>query len=408
MFRILMVSLITFANACVFAATATRPNIVIIMADDLGYRDVSCYGCIDFKTPHIDALAADGIRMTNGYVSHPYCSPSRAGLITGRYQQRFGHEHNPPYLEDDARIGIDAETRLLPDIFREHGYVTGLVGKWHLGAGQPFRPIERGFVEFYGFLGGGHHYFQVKPNGTNYDSPMWRNASPSDDQLTYLTDDLTREAQSFILRHNHQPFCLLLMYNAPHAPDHVTDEYMAMVNHIPHAGRKKYAALVRGVDSGVGRIRKLLDEYGLSKNTIFVFLSDNGGRAGVSDNRPLRGNKGWLHEGGIRVPMIIAWPDKIAPGTTYHHAVSAVDLLPTAMAAANIERPADVDGVDLLPYLNQTLHEPPHETLYWRVCGGEGFAVRNGDWKLVHDVGMSSPELYNLADDPAEDQDLSH
>ena len=188
-----------------------RPNLIVIMVDDMGYRDASCYGCIDFTTPNIDALAESGVRMTEGYVSHPYCSPSRAGLMSGRYQQRFGHEHNPPYLEDNNEIGIDKATRLLPDILKEQGYATGLVGKWHLGAGKPFRPAVRGFTEFYGFLGGGHHYFKVDPEGKGYNSPLWRDHAPVADKPTYLTDDLTKEAEAFIDRHKNKPFCLLLM-----------------------------------------------------------------------------------------------------------------------------------------------------------------------------------------------------
>ena len=401
----LMIVLLALTTIHAYPQNA-RPNVVIIMADDLGYRDLSCYGCKDFTTPHIDALASDGVRMTDGYVTHPYCSPSRAGLVTGRYQQGFGHEHNPPYLEQDHKIGIDAKTRLLPDIMREHGYTTGLIGKWHLGAGPPFRPASRGFSEFYGFLGGGHHYFRVKPGGKNYDSPMWRDHAPTGDKLTYLTDDLTAEAQAFITRNQDKPFCLLLMYNAPHSPDHVIDSYMALVRDIAHEGRRKYAALVQGVDVGVGEVRKTLDELGLTDNTIVVFLSDNGGRRGVSDNRPLRGNKGWLHEGGIRVPLIISWPSTLQKGETFRKPVCSLDLIPTAMTAAKIPVPDGVSGVDLLPYLTGQNNAPPHQTLYWRVCGGKGYAIRHGDWKLVHDVCMDKPMLYNLAKDLGEDQNL--
>lgn len=403
----LLATAVTAPQSALAQAQSARPNVVIIMVDDMGYRDASCYGCVDFTTPHIDALADDGIRLTDGYVSHPYCSPSRAGLVSGRYQQRFGHEHNPPYLEDNDELGIDAGTRLLPDVMREHGYATGLIGKWHLGAGEPFRPANRGFTEFYGFLGGGHHYFNVNPNGKNYSSPMWRDHAPTDDRLTYLTDDLTAEAQAFITRHRGGPFCLLLMYNAPHSPDHVTDQYMARVADIPNLERRKYAALVQGVDEGVGRVRATLAELGLTENTLVVFVSDNGGRAGSADNRPLRGNKGWLHEGGIRVPFVLSWPGTLAKGQTYEHPVITLDLLPTAMAAANIDIPDGVDGIDLRPYLTNQTDQPPHPTLYWRVCGGEGYAVRDGDWKLVHDVSMPEPRLYNLARDLGEDHDLS-
>lgn len=384
------------------------PNLVIIMADDLGYRDLSCYGCIDFQTPHIDDLAAAGVRCTNGYVSHPYCSPSRAGLVSGRYQQRFGHEHNPPYREDDDQIGIDPATRLLPNIMRESGYVTGLIGKWHLGAGEPFRPVTRGFSEFYGFLGGGHDYFRVDPGGSEYTGPIWRDDAPTDDRLSYLTDDLTSEAEAFIDRHADDPFCLLLMYNAPHAPDQVTDAYRSMVEDIEHPQRKRYAALVRGVDEGVGRVRAKLGEKGLSERTLLVLLSDNGGRRSVADNRPLRGNKGWLHEGGVRVPFILARPGTLPAGATYEHPVIALDLLPTAMTAAGITLPADLDGLDLMPFLTGGNDRPPHETLYWRVSGGAGYALRRGNFKLVHDIAMNEPALYDLTSDPGEDHDLAH
>lgn len=390
---------------------ASRANVVIIMADDLGYRDVSCYGCEDFETPSIDALASRGIRCTNGYVSHPYCSPSRAGLVSGTYQQSFGHEHNPAYDESNREIGIDANTKLLPAIMAEAGYKTGLIGKWHLGAGEPFRPVPRGFDEFYGFLGGGHHYFEVNPEGKSYNSPMWRGTETVADQLTYLTDDLTAEGLQFIERNQANPFCLLMMYNAPHSPDHVTQEYLERVKSIEHRGRRNYAALVQGVDEGVKRIAAKLDELNLTQKTLIVFLSDNGGRRGVSDNRPLRGNKGWLHEGGIRVPFILSMPGRLTEGTVYEKPVTALDLLPTAMALGNVDVPEGRDGVNLTPFLTGEMSEEidgvPHETLYWRVCGGGGYAIRDDDWKLVHDVGMDSAELYDLSQDIGEDNNVA-
>lgn len=404
--RILLGLSIAFASFNAHPESA-KPNVVVIMVDDMGYRDASCYGCIDFKTPHIDALAADGVRMTDGYVTHPYCSPSRAGFVSGRYQQSFGHEHNPHYDENDSKTGIDVDTRLLPDIMKAHGYATGLVGKWHLGAGEPFRPAVRGFTDFYGFLGGGHHYFKVDLNAKAYNGPLWRDHGPVEDQPTYLTDDLTNEGIDFIKRNKDKPFCLLLMYNAPHSPDHVTDEYMAKVKDIPNMNRRRYAALVQGVDAGVAQVRTTLDELGLAEDTLVVFLSDNGGRRGPSDNRPLRGNKGWLHEGGIRVPFIMAWPGTLPKDKVYRQPISSLDLLPTVMTAADIPVPKGVNGRDILPHLTGKIDTPPHQTLYWRVSGGEGYAVRHGNWKLVHDVGMPKAMLYNLAEDLAEDNDLS-
>lgn len=380
-----------------------RPNFVFVMVDDLGYRDVGCYGCVDFSTPNIDKLAKSGVRCTSGYVTHPYCSPSRAGFLSGRYQQRFGHEHNPP--PQDQTVGIDVGTRTLPNHLKAAGYATGLIGKWHVGEGAPFRPIVRGFSEFYGFLGGGHHYFKALPDGKNSTGPMWRGDSPTRDELTYLTDDLTAEAEAFLDRNAGNPFCLLLAYNAPHAPDHVTDEYLASVANIKHPGRKKYAALVQGIDSGVGRVLAKLNSLKLIEKTLVVFWSDNGGRRGVSDNRPLRGNKGWLHEGGIRVPFIMSFPGVLAPNSTFEYPLVAFDLLPTALAMAKLPLPKDIDGVDLTPYLTGRNVGSPHSTIYWRVSGGQGFAVRQNNWKLVHDIAMDRPMLYDLANDIGENQD---
>ena len=384
-----------------------RPNFVIIMADDLGYSDLGCYGCQDFETPAIDTLARHGIRFTDGYVSHPYCSPSRAGLLSGKYQQSVGHECNPAYDESNSAIGIDTSTTLLPARLEAADYRTALIGKWHLGAGKPFRPAVRGFSDFYGFLGGGHDYFKTDPQGKNYNSPIWRDHQPTSDTLTYLTDDLTTEAEHFIASHRNQPFCLLLMYNAPHAPDQVTKDYLQRVASIQHPGRRRYAALVQGVDAGVNRIVNKLAALSLTKDTLVIFLSDNGGRRGVSDNRPLRGNKGWLHEGGIRVPMIASMPGTLAEGTVFREPVLAIDWLPTALQMAGIEIPQGCDGVDLMPFLNGHRNAPPHSTLFWRVSGGAGYAVRQGDWKLVHDIGMPQPALYNLSNDLGEDHDLS-
>lgn len=384
-----------------------KPNIVVIMADDLGYSDLGCYGCQDFETPAIDALARGGVRFTDGYVSHPYCSPSRAGFLSGRYQQSVGHECNPPYDESNSKIGIDINTTLLPARLQDAGYRTALIGKWHLGAGKPFRPVTRGFTDFYGFLGGGHDYFKTDPQGKNYNSPIWRNHQPTADTLTYLTDDLTAEAERFVKSNQDHPFCLLLMYNAPHSPDQVTDEYLQRVASIKHPGRRRYAALVQGVDAGVNRIVNQLNSLSLTKNTLVIFLSDNGGRRGVSDNRPLRGNKGWLHEGGIRVPMIFSMPGTLPEGTVYRQPVMAIDLLPTALHMAGVAIPNTCDGIDLLPFLTSKRDAPPHPMLYWRVSGGEGFAVRKGDWKLVQDIGMPKPELYNLSNDLGENHDLS-
>ena len=384
----------------------TPPNVLVILVDDLGYRDLSCMGCEDFETPNLDALAASGVRLTQGYVSHPYCSPSRAGLLTGRHQQRFGHEHNPRYDEGDRETGTDVDEAMLPALLEGTGYRTGIIGKWHVGAGEPFRPLARGFDEFFGFLGGGHHYF-LADGKDEYRGPLWRGSAPTEEKPVYLTDDLTDEAAAFIERSADQPFFLLLSYNAPHSPDHVTDEYLEPLAHIEHPGRRRYAGLVAAVDAGVGRLVDALEEHDLRQDTLVVFLSDNGGRRNVSDNRPLRGNKGWLHEGGLRVPFLWSWPGHLPAGRVYGEPMSALDILPTVLARAGVPSPGDLDGVDVLPHLAGERDGPPHDALHWRVCGGEGWAVRRGSWKVVQDIAMARPELYDLALDPGENHDLA-
>ena len=383
-----------------------RPNVLVVLVDDLGWRDLGCQGAEDIPTPHLDALAASGVRMTQGYVSHPYCSPSRAGILTGRYQQRFGHEHNPRYDEASDEIGSDVRETFLPALLSDAGYATAHVGKWHVGAGEVFRPLARGYDEFFGFLGGGHDYFRAD-GSSEYAGPLWRGAAPTDEQPTYLTDDLTNEALAFVRRNRGGPFFLLLAYNAPHSPDHVTEEYMASLQHIPNERRRRYAGLVGGVDAGVGRLMAELEELGIERDTLVIFLSDNGGRRGPSDNRPLRGNKGWLHEGGIRVPFLMSWPGVLPAGVTYDAPITALDVLPTAVSLAGLQLPADLDGLDLMPHLLGERTEAPHDTLHWRVCGGEGWAVRRGRWKLVRDVSMEAPALYDLEQDLGEDRDLA-
>jgi len=395
------------AAASVAAEPPQRPpNVLVILVDDLGYRDLGCQGCVDFKTPHIDKLASGGVRLTSGYVSHPYCSPSRAGILTGRYQQRFGHEHNLRYDESDVVNGTDVKEVMLPALLGKAGYATTHIGKWHVGAGEPFRPLARGYGEFFGFLGGGHHYF--KADGKNeYGAPLWRGAAATDTQPTYLTDDFTNEALAFMERNKKRPFFVLLAYNAPHSPDHVPPRYLESVASIPHKARRRYAGLVRGVDAGVGKLMAKLEELKLDDETLVVFLSDNGGRRGSSDNRPLRGNKGWLHEGGLRVPFIWRWPGKLPAGAAYGKPVSSLDVLPTALAQAGVALPEDLDGVDVLPHLRGEAKGPPHRTLHWRVCGGEGYAIRHDDYKLVREVAVDRSALFNLADDLGEDHDLA-
>ena len=390
------------------AAQQRRPNIVVIVADDLGYADVGFQGAKDIPTPHLDALAKSGIRCTSGSVSHPFCSPTRAGMLTGRYQQRFGHENNPLYDPNDERLGLPLTETLLPKVLSDGGYRTGIVGKWHLGAAPQFHPLKRGFAEQFGFIGGGHDYFeaQMELPAREYLVPLERNGKPVALQGKYLTEELTGAACDFVERHRAGPFFLYLAYNAPHTPQHVTDKYMERVKGVASEKRRKHAAMVCSVDDGVGAVMASLRSHGLEENTLVFFISDNGGPTGVTeaDNTPLRGAKGQVYEGGIRVPFVARWKGRLTPGV-YAQPVSSLDLFPTICGVAGVKSSAKLDGVDLLPFLSGARKGAPHERLFWRTGGGVLYAVREGKWKLV--VREGQPELYDLDADIGERRNLA-
>jgi arylsulfatase A-like enzyme len=253
---------------------AHRPNIVVILADDLGYAGMSCQGCKDIPTPHIDSLAAAGVRCTSGYVSCPVCSPTRAGLMTGRYQQRFGHEFNPgPAQQAGVDFGLPLDQKTIADYLKTAGYTTGITGKWHLGFEEAYNPLHRGFDEYFGFLGGAHKYLNPSaPPG----APILRGLKPVDEK-EYLTDAFTREAVAFIDRHAKEPFFLYLPYNAVHAPLQTPEKYLDRFKNIEDPKRRKHAAMVSAMDDGVGAVIEKLQATGLEDNTLIFFLSDNGG-----------------------------------------------------------------------------------------------------------------------------------
>ena len=405
------------------AAEPRRPNVVVLVADDMGFADVGVQGARDIPTPHIDALARSGVRCSNGYVSGPYCSPTRAGLLTGRYQQRFGHEFNPGGEAGIGKLGLPTTETTLVERFRAGGYRTGLVGKWHLGSAPEFHPQRRGFDEFFGFLGGAHTYF----------AGATRNILRGAEVVTereYLTDAFAREAVAFIDRHQKgdKPFFLEVTFNAVHTPLEATDGRLARFAAIPDRQRRTYAAMLSAMDDAVGAIRAKLKAAGLEEDTLVFFFSDNGGPTMLgttingSSNAPLRGSKRTTLDGGIRVPFVVSWPGKLPAGRTYDRPVIQLDILPTALAAAGVKLdPAwNVDGVDLLPFLLADPAAPgPHEALCWRF--GPQDAIRMGDWKLVRydtavDTGARSQpasiavtphRLYNLAADPGESRDLA-
>ncbi len=391
---------------------AERPNVIVIVADDLGFSDVGFNGCKEIPTPHLDALASSGVVFDQGYASHPYCSPSRAGLLTGRYQQRFGHECNPNSTRNSGSDGLPLTETLISDLLGMSGYRTAAIGKWHLGDEEQFWPIERGFDEWFGFTGGGMNYWGDVGKRFPLRGVLRNGAPVPKTELTYLTDDFSRAAVEFIRREPTDPFFLYLAYNAPHGPDQVTREHLEKTQHIEYGGRAVYGAMVAAMDEGIGRVMTTLKDCGIEQDTLVFFYSDNGGRAEHAVNFPYRGHKGMLFEGGIRVPFCVAWPGQIAADQHYDKPVTALDIFPTILAAAEVNPTpgTKLDGVNLLPYLRGEAQGEPHRQLFWRyACGDDefGYAVRDGNDKLVYSVFKGRHLLFDLASDPWERHDLA-
>lgn len=388
------------------------PNIIVILTDDAGYVDFGCYGGTVIPTPQIDSLARDGVRFSNGYVTASVCCPSRAGLLTGRYQQRFGHECNgpgkvlPPYRDDQGGLAVDEQT--IGTSLQALGYRTMAVGKWHMGLAPQFFPLNRGFHEFFGMKGGSRGYFPI-PGKPGPGQVMWKNQEeyPEED-LRYLTDDFTDAAIDFIQRHPATPFFLYLSYNAVHTPMHAEAEDLEAFADLGDKTRRTYAAMDKALDDGVGRVLETLRDLGLEQNTLVFFINDNGGATNNgSDNGPLRGMKGSKWEGGIRVPFMVKWPARFPAGTTYEAPVSALDILATSVAAAGGDpgaHPKPLDGVNLIPFLTGTSQGEPHPQLFWR--RSVAAACRQGPWKLIRTQGNPTL-LFNLDQDPGETHDLA-
>ena len=394
------------------------PNLVVIMTDDQGYADVGFNGCKDIPTPNIDKIAGEGIRFTNGYVTYSVCGPSRAGFITGRYQQRFGFERNPQYQPGDPNMGVPLSEETIADVVKKAGYKSGIVGKWHLGAHPDLHPLSRGFDFFYGHLGGGHNYFPemltIKDSYAADDEPdsyrTWilRNHEPVEPRK-YLTDEFSDAAVEFIESNKDGPFFLFLSYNAPHTPMQATEEYLARFPDIQDKTRRTYAAMVSAVDDGVGRVLGKLEELGLDENTLLFFLSDNGGSPkNASVNTPLRGHKSDVWEGGYRVPFALQWKGKLPAGIDYDNPVSSLDILATIAGLANVavapERP--LDGVNLVPYLTGEKEGAPHDLILLRKWDQKRYAVRKGDYKLIIPGEDKKPLLFNLAKDIGEENNI--
>ncbi len=405
----------------VVTAPAAPPNILVILGDDLGYGELGCQGYTrEIPTPHVDSIAAHGIRFTNGYVSGPYCSPTRAGLMTGRYQTRFGHEFNPgPAKVALKNFGLALGETTIAQRLKTAGYTTGWFGKSHLGYEPPFHPLKRGFDEFYGFLGGAHSYLDAEEDPSN---PILRGTTRTNDIDGYTTDAFARETLAFIERNRNRPWYAYLAFNAVHGPLEATDKYLSRFSHLKDPRRRTYAAMQSAMDDAVGLVLAKIRELGQEENTLIIFFSDNGGPtpSTTSGNGPLRGYKAQTWEGGIRIPFMVQWKGRIPAGRVDDRPVIQLDVLPTALAAAGVAIKPEwkLDGVNLLPYLTGERNTAPHEALFWRF--GHQVAIRMGDWKLVKGAGLpglkltesgtgaiQGAELYNLAQDIGEKHNLA-
>ena len=424
------IALATAAIAALFALgnrgapQLPKPNIVVLFADDLGYGSVSWYGS-EIPTPNIDSIAENGVGFTSGYVTAPVCNPSRPALMTGRYQQRWGKEVNsqavPPV--GAARKSLPMSETSLATALKRQGYATGAVGKWQLGTSEGYHPLDRGFDSFLGM-----------PSGSRFVDPNWPNAriAPGHEDSgepdgtgryrgllrgrervsmdEYLTDLLGREGVSFIERHKDEPFFLYLAFHAPHGPIQTIDKYYERFPSIENETERIYAAMISALDDAVGAVLAELRNQGIEERTLIFFASDNGA-AKQSDidgrrNAPLIGHKRNLYEGGIRVPYLLQWTGRLDGGKRYAHPVSSLDIFPTALAAAGDEAGAgiDLDGVNLLPFIEGAREGAPHQHLVWR--SGPNSAVRRGDWKLLQSEGGLT-RLYNVEKDRGESEDLS-
>ena len=393
------------------------PNVIVIISDDQGYADVGFHGSEEIFTPNIDRIANNGVIFSEGYVSYAVCSPSRAGLITGKYQNRFGYTRNILLAPKDSTMGLPLTEQTLPDVLRKANYKTKAIGKWHLGAHESLVPERRGFDEFFGFIIGGHRYFpedltindltEARRQMDGYITRIYDNGNRIDTKK-YLTEELSDNAVKFIEDNSDNPFFLYLSYNAPHTPLQATKRDLERNMHIEVEKRRTYAAMVSSMDDGIGLILDKLEEKKITDNTIVIFFSDNGGVEwyNFSDNGVLRGIKGDFFEGGIRVPFTMQWPQKIKPGITYDKPIIALDVFATVASAASAEKyiKNNIDGVDLLPYLTGDKFGLPHEYLYWKNPDKDIDVVRDERYKYLR---IKNDEyIFDLKNDISEETNI--
>ncbi len=433
------------------------PNVILIMADDLGKYEVSSYGAEEISTPNIDAIGSNGVRFEDAYVTAPICAPSRASILTGRYQQRYGFETQPMdfYPTNKLEFGLGKRSDLgdwrvtsgpefptpwmmerqgippneinLAELFQAKGYVTGLIGKWHLGYGEEHLPNHRGFDYQYGFYGAFSLYTPSRktPGYVNYiqndmsSHHQWNMGRNENSAIRennkvvkegeYLTFALRDHAKEFISSHREEPFFLYLSFNAPHVPFQAPQSYFDQFAHVADSNRRVYLAMIKALDDAVGDVMKHLKESGQWENTIVYFISDNGGASytGATQNGPLKGGKLTHFEGGVNVPFMMQWPGTLPAGKTYRYPVSSMDIFATSVSACNISLPPNLrtDGKDLMPFLLGENNGTPHERLYWRTDHIR--AIRYRDWKLILSTRDGWLHLYNLKNDKSERIDLS-
>ena len=393
------------------------PNVIVIISDDQGYADVGFHGSNEIFTPNIDRIAKNGVVFSEGYVSYAVCSPSRAGLITGRYQNRFGYSRNILLTPNDSLMGLPLSEQTLPDVLNNVDYKTKAIGKWHLGAHKSLVPEKRGFDEFFGFLIGGHRYFpddltlndltEARRQMDGYITKIYDNGKRINTKK-YLTEELSDNAVKFIEDNSDNPFFLYLSYNAPHTPLQATTKDLERNKHIDIEKRQTYAAMVSSMDDGIGLILDKLEQKNIFENTIVFFFSDNGGVEwyNFSDNGPLRGIKGDFFEGGIRVPFAMQWPNKIKPGTIYDKPIIALDIFATVASAAKAEKyiKNEIDGVNLIPYLSGNKSGLPHEYLYWKNPDKDIDVIRDDRYKYLR---IKNDEyIFDLKNDISEESNI--
>lgn len=396
--------------AAVEAHAAVKPNMIVILADDLGYGDLGCTGSKQIMTPSLDRLAKEGVFCSRAYVTAPMCSPSRMGLMTGRFPKRYGITTNPNIKVDylpESHYGLPQTEKLIPEYLEPYGYRSAVFGKWHLGHTKGYTPPERGFTRWWGFLGGSRDYFPRKKEIEGLNPSAIESNFTDKTDITYLTDDITDRAVEFLdeAKTDKKPFFMFVSYNAPHWPMQAKPEDIALFKNIQNRDRRIYCAMVYAMDKGIGRILDTLKKDGLEKDTIVVFLSDNGGAPEApSCNAPFRGAKRQHFEGGVRVPFIIKYPadKRLIPGSVCRQPVSTVDLLPALLKANGHQIPQKLDGMDILELVGNKKASVPR-TFFW--CTDYTSAILDGDLKYLL-VADRAPQFYSVTDDPQEQKDL--